>query len=325
MSHELSNIKVAEIAPPRVMLALVDKESLDYLELKHSIRDDGILQSLTVRATDGKYKYQLVNGVKRFSVAQDLHLETVPCILMGEMSTSDVIVKQIQENCCRHKLQPMELSLHFKRLLLLQPDLTFADLAMMVHKSPVWVKQVLKLQDLVPIAKKMMDTQVISMTSAVVLAKLPQTVQTDLVDSALDMPPKEFMEECRRVRKAFRKAHSEGRLLDRERIPDELPNPRLRPLREIRTEHNSHIYGENLIRKNPDMTPSEIWKEAMAWVLRMDVESIKQHQDEVRKREGKKLARLDRYIKNRAKIAREKKLNIDIDSDWQRLGNAFLL
>ncbi len=324
MSHELSNIPVTEIAPPRVMLALVDKDSLDYLELKHSIRDEGILQTLTVRKWDGKYPYQLVNGVKRFSVAQDLHFETVPCIMMGEMSTSDVIVKQIQENCCRHKLQPLELSLHFKRLLLLQPDLTFDDIAMMVHKSPTWVRQVLHLQELAPIAKRLMDDQAISMSVATVLSRLPHSIQEDLIDSSLQLEPKEFLQECRQIRKAFKKATSEGKLITRGQPLEEKPAPRLRPLPDLHAEFHSTIYGVEYI-KQKGLTPIDIWKEAIAWTLRMDAESIRRHQENIKTREAKRIEGLTRLKDDGSVIGRVKQLNIDIDSDLKRLSQEFLI
>ena len=77
--------------------------------------------------------------------------------------------------------------------------------------------------------------------------------------------------------------------------------------------------------KQKNLEPIDIWREAIAWALRMDAESIRKHQEAVRTREARRIKSLNRAAEDDARRDRVKRLNIDIDSDLKRLSQEFLI
>lgn len=104
MNKEVINVKVEEIIPntyqPRKFF---DNEAL--MELAQSIKEQGIIQPLTVRKM-GEY-YELVAGERRLRAAKIANLSEVPCILVD---ISDIQSAQIAllENLQREDLSFVE-------------------------------------------------------------------------------------------------------------------------------------------------------------------------------------------------------------------------
>ncbi len=324
--NELLNIPTHLIKPPQIVMMLVNKNSLEYMELRDSIKAEGILQNLTVRLCeeDTKYQYEIVTGLKRYTVAQELDLETVPCMIV-ETEGYDLILKQIQENCCRKAPSKMELSLHFKRLLLLKPELTFCDIAGMVHKSPEWVRGILTLQALIEPAKRLMEKNEISMTAATVLAHLPNSIQEDLIDSAVDLEPHDFLEACRKLRKNYKKAVNQGILIESEVYRKLDIPPTLRTVPVIKVEYNMLIAGKEFIENNLGLDSLETWQAAIAWVLQLDEVSKEAFRERNQKAQDRKLKRISsiRGIPLAAeRIARQ--IKITVNNVTARLAEEFL-
>ena len=304
--NEILNLPLKEIRPPSIIMSLVNKDSLSYLELRESIRSDGMMQNLTVKQSENtNYKYELVTGLKRYTIAQELELEYVPCLII-KAESSDIIIKQIQENCCRDQPSKLDLYLHFKRLLLCRPDLTFGDIAMLVHKSPMWVKDILSLQELIPEAKVLMEDNEITITAAVVLAKLPTSIQYDLLDSSIELDSNDFLQKCRKLKKAYTAAAKQGNVIEWEKQYLTDPVPSIRTFSEVRQEYILCEFGKQFMKDNPTLTPLEIWKKAMEWVIQLDPVSVKKHYEklqEVEERRHKYLnhAQSPRTIKKKSK------------------------
>ncbi len=324
--NELLNIPTRLIKPPQIVMMLVNKDSLSYMELRDSIKAEGILQNLTVRlcTEDTKYQYEIVTGLTRYTVAQDLDLETVPCMIV-KTEGYDLILKQIQENCCRKAPSKMELSLHFKRLLLLKPELTFCDLAGLIHKSPEWVRGILTLQTLIPPAKRLMEENQISMTAATVLSNLPDSIQEDLIDAAVDLEPQDFLKTCRTLRKNYKRAVNQGILIESDiyRTLDIPPSLRTMPV--IKTEYNMSIAGKEFIESHPGLDSLEAWQSAIAWVLQLDDVSKEAFKERYRLAQDKKLKRIS-SIRRLTKAAERTALKIKttVNSVTLRLAEEFL-
>lgn len=324
--NELLNIPTQLIKPPQVVMMLVNKDSLAYMELRDSIRAEGILQNLTVRLCedDPKYKYELVTGLNRYTVALELDLEAVPCMIV-ETDGVDLILKQIQENCCRKTPSKTELALHFKRLLMLKPELTFCDIAGMVHKSPEWVRGILLLQELIDPAKRLLEENEISMVAATVLARLPDSIQEDLLDAAVDLEPQDFLKTCRDLRKNYKRAVNQGILIESDIYRDLDIPPSLRSVPAIKVEYNMLIAGKEFVESYPDLEPLEVWYSAIAWVLQLDIVSkaaFKERYQQAQDRKLKRISNIRRLTDSAERVAR--KIRKTVNNATTRLAEEFL-
>ena len=72
-------------------------------ELAQSIRQNGILQPLTIRKENGKDDFELVAGERRLRAAKLAGLTSVPCILV-EMTGRNSAVMALIENIQRQQL-----------------------------------------------------------------------------------------------------------------------------------------------------------------------------------------------------------------------------
>ena len=104
-SGKVKNIPILQIVPnkaqPRIKFTQEDLESL-----KDSIRENGILQPLTVRKVSGA-GYELIAGERRLRASKLLGLEEVPCILI-ECSDEQSAIFALIENLQRSDLNPFE-------------------------------------------------------------------------------------------------------------------------------------------------------------------------------------------------------------------------
>lgn len=108
-------IEVSKISPNPFQPRLdFDQRLLD--ELKQSIQQNGIIQPITVRRmVNGTY--ELISGERRVRAAQELGLKTVPAYVMKVDSDAEMLELGLIENLQREDLNPIEVSLSFKRLI----------------------------------------------------------------------------------------------------------------------------------------------------------------------------------------------------------------
>jgi len=108
-------IDVAKISPnPFQPRQDFDKRSLD--ELKLSIKQNGIIQPITVRRLVSG-TYELISGERRVRAMQELGLKTIPAYVMKVDSDAEMLELGLIENLQREDLNPIEVSLSFKRLI----------------------------------------------------------------------------------------------------------------------------------------------------------------------------------------------------------------
>jgi len=208
---------------------------------------------------------------------------------------------------------------------MLKPDLSFCDISGLVHKSPEWVRQILALQGLIEPAKRLMEKNEISLTSATVLANLPESLQEDLVEDAMDLEPAEFLKSCRDLRKKYKRAIKQGKVLAiREYYELEHP-PSLRNLPVLKNEYNTLMAGKVFLDGQPGLEGLDIWQAALAWALQLDEESKEKHRAKHQEAQAKKLERItnkERLTNTAKKI--KKAIQIQINTTTRRLAEEFL-
>jgi len=113
-----------------------DERALE--ELAASVRSQGVLQPLLVRALD-KEKYEIVIGARRFRAAQRAERKEVP-VRIRELTDAQCVEIQLVENIQREGVHPMEEANAFFALLHTDGlNYDISTLAAKAGKSPAFV------------------------------------------------------------------------------------------------------------------------------------------------------------------------------------------
>lgn len=141
-----------------------EKEKID--ELAQSIKQNGILQPIVARRIDGT-KLEIIAGERRWRAAQVAGLHEVPVILKV-MKNQQALELAIIENIQREDLGPLEEAEAFNRLML-EFGLTQQQVAEKVGKDRATVANTLRLLNLVPTVRALLEAGEISAGHAKVL------------------------------------------------------------------------------------------------------------------------------------------------------------
>lgn len=113
-SSAISDIELSRISPnPDQPRTLFDEDSL--ADLATSIRELGIIQPLSLRKT-GPDTYQIIAGERRYRAAKMAGLDRVPAYIRTA-NDAEITEMALIENIQREDLNPIEISLAFKKLI----------------------------------------------------------------------------------------------------------------------------------------------------------------------------------------------------------------
>jgi len=281
MRDKAADIPIDRIVEPRTMLRLIDKDAVEYLEMRDSIAAEGYWNSISVRPAKDEGKYEIIDGLYRYTCARDLGLESIPCIVKCNVSDDAVLAAQIQANAIRPETKPVEFARQMKRMLTRKPEMTFDELAHLIHKSPGWVRKTLGLLKLVRGAKAIVDRGEISVHSAYMLAKIPHHLQADYLDQARALPSREFRALAASVIKQFTEAVKQGKM-EAFWCSDFKPQAHLRSLSDIQTELQRQDVGALLVVAENCRTPVDGFYTALRWVMHLDRQSVEDQEQAAR-------------------------------------------
>ena len=149
-------------------------ESLD--ELAESIRSQGVVQPIVVRPIS-KDKYEIIAGERRWRAAQLAGLQDIPAVVR-EVDDRAAIAMALIENIQRENLNPMEEANAIKRLID-EFELTHQQAAEAVGRSRTGVSNLLRLLDLNPEVKQLVEDGTLEMGHARALLALKDRQQTE--------------------------------------------------------------------------------------------------------------------------------------------------
>ncbi len=114
LSESLQNLDIAQLQPgkyqPRTNM---DQSSL--MELSKSIKAQGIMQPILVRAIDTE-RYEIIAGERRWRAAQLAGLTQVP-VIIREVADESALAMSLIENIQRENLNPLETAMGIERLI----------------------------------------------------------------------------------------------------------------------------------------------------------------------------------------------------------------
>ena len=144
-------------------------------ELTASIKENGILQPLTVRELEGG-DFELIAGERRLRAAKDAGLETVPVYILSVDADVEMMEYALVENIQRVDLKPLEKAEGYA-ILSGKYDLSQDDIAKRVGKSRPAIANALRLLKLPPEIKSSLNSGKISTGHALAILGLRKSLQ----------------------------------------------------------------------------------------------------------------------------------------------------
>lgn len=151
-------------------------------ELANSIKAQGIIQPIVVRSVGNK-QYEIVAGERRWRAAQLAGLEQVP-VIVRNIGDKTAGVMALIENVQREDLNPMEQAVAYHRLTE-EFGLTHQQVADFVGKSRVAISNLLRLINLNPDVKLLVENGGLEMGHARALLALSGSEQSDVARSII--------------------------------------------------------------------------------------------------------------------------------------------
>ena len=151
-------------------------------DLADSIREHGIIQPLTVRKLQSGY-YQIIAGERRWRAARMAGLDQVPAIVI-EADDRKAMELAMIENLQREDLNPMEEAGGYRQLME-QYNLTQEETAQRVGKSRSAVANALRLLNLCPSVRAMVEDGRLTSGHARTILPLSPALQKKAADAVL--------------------------------------------------------------------------------------------------------------------------------------------
>ena len=155
----------------------VDMRQETLQELADSIKEQGLVQPICVRPI-GENKYEIIAGERRWRASQLAGLDTITAVIK-DVPDSAAIAMALIENIQRENLNPLEEAMALQRLID-EFDMTHQMAADAVGRSRAAVSNLLRLLDLHPFVKELVEARELEMGHARALLSLPGEQQKEL-------------------------------------------------------------------------------------------------------------------------------------------------
>jgi ParB family chromosome partitioning protein len=144
-------------------------------ELSESIKAQGLVQPVVVRPLAKPGTYELIAGERRWRATRMAGKTTIPAIVR-EVADEATLALALIENIQRENLNPLEEAVALKRLID-EFELTHAQAAESVGRSRAAVSNLLRLLELAPEVREMVDQRLLDMGHARALLALDRAEQ----------------------------------------------------------------------------------------------------------------------------------------------------
>ncbi|MDE2712521.1 MAG: ParB/RepB/Spo0J family partition protein [Acidobacteriota bacterium] len=198
---------VGELVPnpaqPRSQIADEDLEGLTA-----SIAARGVIEPIVVRPQAGRF--QIIAGERRWRAARLAGLERVP-VVVRDASDEDVGLLALVENLQREDLNPIEEALAFRRLAD-AGGMTHGAIASEVGRSRTAVTNTLRLLELTPQVRRLVETGKLRAAAGRALVPLDAAIQAQLAEEIVrgDLSVREVERRVKRAREGTGLAPANG-------------------------------------------------------------------------------------------------------------------
>jgi len=183
---------------------IFDEDSLE--ELTNSIKERGVIQPIIVRkSSDGKSKYEIIAGERRWLAAQKAGLHTVP-VVIADVNDLKSLEFAIVENVQRQDLNAIEEARGYQRLI---KEFSYDQekVAQFIGKSRSHIANFLRLLNLPDKVLKLVETKKLSAGHAKILIGLDniEFVEKKIIEKKLSVRQTEkFVNIFKIKKKSFR-------------------------------------------------------------------------------------------------------------------------
>jgi ParB family transcriptional regulator, chromosome partitioning protein len=154
-------------------------------ELKKSILSNGLIQPITVRRMTGG-QYQLISGERRLKACKDIGYHDIPAYILRVDNEETMLAMALIENIQREKLNPIEISLAYRRLME-ECSLTQEEIADKVGKDRSTIANSIRLLKLPDEIKNALISEEITSGHARALINLPtESLQLEMLGKIRD-------------------------------------------------------------------------------------------------------------------------------------------
>lgn len=243
----LKDLPLDSIRPGRYQpRSAMDPDRLE--ELAESIRVQGLVQPVVVRPLARAGTYELIAGERRWRASRMAGKQAVPAIIR-EVPDEATLALALIENIQRENLNPLEEATALKRLID-EFELTHTQAAENVGRSRAAVSNLLRLLELAPAVRQLVDERKLDMGHARALLALDQAAQVraarQVVEQDLSVRQTEAL--VRRTREGQLKPNKKkaaARNPDIERLEQELSERLCAP---VTVKHQANGKGQVAIR-----------------------------------------------------------------------------
>ncbi len=241
----LKDLPLDVIQPGRYQpRSAMDPDRLE--ELAESIRSQGLVQPVIVRPLAKPGTYELIAGERRWRACRMAGKETVPAIVRDVPDEATLALALI-ENIQRENLNPLEEATALKRLID-EFELTHGQAAENVGRSRAAVSNLLRLLELAPEVRALVDQRRLDMGHARALLTLDRDAQVRAASQVvnLELSVRQTEALVRRLREGKpEKKRPPARSPDIERLEQELTETLCAP---VRVDHQNSGGGRMTIR-----------------------------------------------------------------------------
>lgn len=274
---ELKSVGIEQIRDNPDAIRAVNRKSEEFLGLVDSIREKGFIGAITIRPAviDEEECYVIVDGMHRYLASKDIGLSEIPCSICT-MDESTAIEASIMANVHKKETKASEYRTGLLKMLNINPMMTEAELATKLGKSPTWIGNILRLNQIESAdIMALIDGGSINMSNAYALAKLPSDEQVNFLTEAQTMAPDEFIplvnERVKEIKDAKRKGEDPA---ETQFNPAEF----MQKMSVIKSERESGEIADALIAETNVATPKDAFILALNWVLHADPFSVAEQQ-----------------------------------------------
>ncbi|MEQ8659815.1 MAG: ParB/RepB/Spo0J family partition protein [Gammaproteobacteria bacterium] len=140
----------------------IDNETLQ--DLAESIRAQGVVQPVVIRPLGDAGRYELIAGERRWRAAQLAGLGAIPAIIK-RVADADAMSIALIENIQREQLNPLEEAMALDRLVR-EFDMTHQQVAEAVGRSRAGVSNLMRLLELEPATRELVEKRQLEMGHA---------------------------------------------------------------------------------------------------------------------------------------------------------------
>lgn len=174
---QLRVIPIDLIQPGRYQPRLeIKPEALE--ELANSIKAQGVVQPIVVRPLANSTRFELIAGERRWRAARLAGLHDIPAIVK-DVPDKTVMSIALIENIQREQLNPLEEARSLQRLIT-EFEMTHQEVSEAIGRSRAAVSNLLRLLDLAPEPKRLLEAGSIEMGHARALLSLTAEAQTQI-------------------------------------------------------------------------------------------------------------------------------------------------